>query len=86
VLDRVITVFYWLNIRSWVTFIMLFATRLKVDGLSNLPGAGPAILVSNHFNVGDPPILTYVMPRRVVWMAKQELFDTRPSPAFPRLC
>ena len=75
-LDRIITVFYWLNVRTWVTLIMLFATRLKVVGLSNLPKTGPAILVSNHFNLGDPPVLTYVLPRRIVWMAKQELFDT----------
>ncbi len=75
-LDRLSTLFYWLNIRTWVTLVMWFAARLKVDGLSNLPSSGPVILVSNHFNVGDPPVLTYVLPRRIVWMAKQELFDT----------
>ena len=75
-LDRLITLFYWLNVRTWVSLIMLYAARLKVEGLSNLPGSGPAILVSNHFNLGDPPVLTYVLPRRIVWMAKQELFDT----------
>lgn len=75
-LDRLSTLFYWLNIRTWVTLVMLFAARLKVDGLSNLPRSGPVILVSNHFNLGDPPVLTYVLPRRIVWMAKQELFDT----------
>ena len=74
-LDRLSTLFYWLNVRTWVTLIMWFATRIKVEGLSNLPGSGPAILVSNHFNLGDPPVLTYVLPRRIVWMAKQELFD-----------
>ena len=75
-LDRLVTVFYWLNIRTWVTLVMVWAARLKVEGLDNVPKSGPAILVSNHFNLGDPPVITYVMPRRVVWMAKQELFDT----------
>ncbi len=75
-LDRLITVFYWVNIRTWVTVIMLFAARIKVEGLGKLPKSGPAILVSNHFNFADPPVLTYIIPRRVVWMAKQELFDT----------
>lgn len=75
-LDRLITLFYWLNIRSWVTLVIWYAARLKVDGLANLPRSGPVILVSNHFNLGDPPVLTYVLPRRIVWMAKQELFDT----------
>jgi 1-acyl-sn-glycerol-3-phosphate acyltransferase len=75
VLDRLVTVFYWVNIRTWVTLIMLFAARIKTEGLGLFPARGPAILVSNHFNLADPPVLTYVMPRRVVWMAKQELFD-----------
>src|SRR5512144_1562504 len=74
-IDRLVTLFYWLNIRTWVTLIMLWAVRIKVKGLGNLPRSGPVILVSNHFNLGDPPILTYVLPRRIVWMAKQELFD-----------
>ena len=75
-LERLITLFYWLNVRTWVTLVIWFAARLKVDGLANLPRSGPVILVSNHFNLGDPPVLTYVLPRRIVWMAKQELFDT----------
>jgi 1-acyl-sn-glycerol-3-phosphate acyltransferase len=75
VLDRLTTLFYWLNIRTWVTLIMLWAARIKTEGLGHFPRKGRAILVSNHFNLADPPVLTYVMPRRVVWMAKQELFD-----------
>lgn len=75
-LDRLVTLFYWLNVRTWVTVVMLWAVRIRVKGLDNLPKDGPVILVSNHFSLGDPPILTYVLPRRIVWMAKQELFDT----------
>ena len=75
-LDRLITLFYWLNVRTWVTAIMLWAARVKVEGLDKLPKSGPVILVSNHFNGADPPVLTWVLPRRIVWMAKQELFDT----------
>jgi len=75
VLDRLVTLWYWFNVRTWVTLIILFAASIKVEGLSNLPAKGPAILVSNHFNLADPPVLTWVMPRRIVWMAKRELFD-----------
>lgn len=74
-LDRLVTLFYWLNVRTWVTVVMLWAVRIKVKGMDNLPKAGPVILVSNHFSLGDPPVLTYKLPRRIVWMAKQELFD-----------
>ncbi len=73
--DFLHTLFYWLNVRSWIRPILLLVTRRDVIGLENLPSHGAAILTSNHFSVGDPPILTGIMPRRVVWMAKQELFD-----------
>ncbi|TMC00212.1 MAG: 1-acyl-sn-glycerol-3-phosphate acyltransferase [Chloroflexi bacterium] len=69
------TLFYWLNIRTWVSFIMLFAARIEVQGAEHIPKKGACILVSNHVNVADPPVLTYVFPRRVVWMAKRELFQ-----------
>lgn len=75
-LDRLITFFYWLNVRTWVAFVMVFAARLDVKGLGNIPKGGPVILVCNHFNVTDPPVITAISPRRIVWMAKQELFDT----------
>src|SRR6266581_2907932 len=73
--DRLATIFYWLSIRTWVSLVMLFAARPDVKGRQNIPPHGPLILVSNHLNNGDPPALTHAMPRRVVWMAKQELFD-----------
>jgi len=75
VIDRVITIFYWLNIKTWVSLVMLYAARRKVEGLENVPAKGPFILVSNHLNNADPPVLTHTFPRRIVWMAKQELFD-----------
>ena len=74
--DRLATLLYWLSIRTWVSLVMLFAARPDVKGRENIPPHGSLILVSNHLNNGDPPALTHAMPRRVVWMAKQELFDT----------
>jgi len=68
------TFFYWLNVRTWVSLVMLFAARVDVQGRENIPRHGPLILVSNHLNNGDPPVLTWATPRRVVWMAKIELF------------
>ena len=51
-------------------------TRLHVDGLDSLPLTGPVVIAANHLNDGDPVILTAVIPRRIVFMAKAELFDT----------
>ncbi len=59
---------------------MAVALRLLADwevlGLENVPARGPLILVANHNNIIDPPLLGASIPhRRVVFMAKKELFD-----------
>jgi 1-acyl-sn-glycerol-3-phosphate acyltransferase len=74
--DRLHAIFYWLNAATWIRLILLLVTSRNVSGIENIPKKGPLILTSNHFSVGDPPILTGVFPRRIVWMAKQELFKT----------
>jgi 1-acyl-sn-glycerol-3-phosphate acyltransferase len=75
VIDKLITFVYWLNVKTWVSLLSLFAARKTVEGLENVPPKGAFILVSNHLNNADPPVLTQTMPRQIVWMAKQELFD-----------
>ncbi len=73
--DWLQTVFYWLNVCTWVRLIIWLVIQRDVKGAKNIPRRGPLVLASNHLNLADPPILTAVMPRRVVWMAKRELFD-----------
>ena len=68
-------VFYWINVRSWMSALIWLVTRRDIKGRERIPRKGRLILASNHLNLTDPPILTAMMPRRVVWMSKQELFD-----------
>jgi 1-acyl-sn-glycerol-3-phosphate acyltransferase len=75
VIDRLQTIFYWLNIWAWIRPILYIVTSRDVRGLENIPREGGFILTCNHFSVGDPPVLTGTFPRRIAWMAKQELFD-----------
>ncbi len=51
--------------------------RLKVEGLENVPADNEYIVCPNHLSTLDPPLICGVMPRRVSFMAKQELFDIR---------
>jgi 1-acyl-sn-glycerol-3-phosphate acyltransferase len=51
--------------------------RYEVRGKDHVPTAGPLIIVANHLNMADPPLLGAAIPRRIHFMAKQELFDSR---------
>ncbi len=69
------TVYYWVNVKTWVRLLVWVAIRLRVKGREGVPRKGALILACNHLNLADPSILTGVTPRRFVWMGKQELFD-----------
>ncbi len=48
--------------------------RMRVRGARNVPTRGPVIIASNHLSYLDPPVLGSACPRRIRYMAKEELF------------
>jgi 1-acyl-sn-glycerol-3-phosphate acyltransferase len=76
VIDKLATLFYWLNIRTWAALLMLISVKLHLEGKENIPRHGPLIFVSNHLNNADSLALTAMFPRRIVWMVKTEWFST----------
>jgi 1-acyl-sn-glycerol-3-phosphate acyltransferase len=48
--------------------------RIRVEGETNIPRAGPVILASNHRSNMDPVLLASAVERPVAFMAKAELF------------
>jgi 1-acyl-sn-glycerol-3-phosphate acyltransferase len=58
------------------TFWAFFGTvwRMRVHGGDNVPKHGPVIVACNHISYLDPPVLGTASPRRLSYMAKQELF------------
>lgn len=48
--------------------------RWKVTGAENIPAAGGVIIAANHVSLWDPPVLGTAIPRRIHFMAKEELF------------
>ena len=56
---------------------IFFTTRCIVTGKKNIPGQGPLLVVANHLSVADPVLIGTKLGRRVVFMAKEELFKNR---------
>lgn len=57
---------------------MLFLlTRYLVRGKENVPKDGPLLIVSNHLSWADQFLLSVSLSRKIVFMAKAELFQSR---------
>ena len=75
---------------SWIYYISRFLvrillsllTRCQVKGKENIPGQGPLLVVANHLNLADPPIVSISLGRTAMFMAKEELFRSRLSSYF----
>jgi 1-acyl-sn-glycerol-3-phosphate acyltransferase len=57
---------------TWLVLTLLADWRIQ--GIENVPRSGALIVAANHLNIADPPLLAAALPRRIRFMAKQELF------------
>jgi 1-acyl-sn-glycerol-3-phosphate acyltransferase len=65
-------------------FLLLVFSRWEVKGRENVPKTGPLIVVSNHLNLADPPLLSASIPRKIIFMVKQELYSSHRGGLFVR--
>jgi 1-acyl-sn-glycerol-3-phosphate acyltransferase len=73
--------FYYIARGLLIGLFKLF-TRWQVKGKENVPEEGPVLVVANHLNLADPPLLGVSLKRRVIFMAKEELFRSPLSAYF----
>ena len=68
---------YWLleGVSLWLLNLL---GGLFVQGEENVPKTGTVLFVSNHVSYLDPVAIGDASPRRVVFMAKAQLFDIKP--------
>ena len=73
--------FYYVG-RVLVRIALLLFARWQIKGRENIPGQGPLLVVANHINLADPPLLAVSLTRKAIFMAKEELFRSRFSAYF----
>jgi 1-acyl-sn-glycerol-3-phosphate acyltransferase len=67
---------YWL-LEGATLLVFHLLGGLYVKGEENVPVSGPVLCVANHISYLDPPAIGDASPRRVVFMAKHELFAVK---------
>ncbi len=60
-----------------VRMLLRVLTRWQVRGKENVPRQGPLLVVANHLNLVDPPLIGVSLGRKTRFMAKEELFRSR---------
>lgn len=60
--------------RAFVRSLLKIYNGLKVIGVENVPSEGGALFVCNHISHLDPPAVGVSSPRKVRFVAKEELF------------
>ncbi len=68
--------FYYVS-RVIVRILLFLLTRCRVEGRENVPRQGPLLVVANHLSLVDPPMLNVILDRKMMFMAKKQLFHFR---------
>ena len=65
--------YLWRVVFPILRALALFLVPSRLEGVERIPRGG-VLLVANHANWKDPPLLTFVLDRAVRFLAKEELF------------
>jgi 1-acyl-sn-glycerol-3-phosphate acyltransferase len=71
---RIVPLSYWGVVWFIRLCTLIYVRGPVVVGRENVPARGAAILVSNHLNNADPCIIPAALNRRMITMAKKEMF------------
>jgi 1-acyl-sn-glycerol-3-phosphate acyltransferase len=66
---------YWTIGKGLIGGVTRLLTPIRAYGTERIPREGGCVLAMNHFSYVDVPTFGVICPRRVVFVAKIELFD-----------
>lgn len=64
-------------IKGSARFLLSLIYRVEIEGKEYIPKEGRSIVSSNHFSLMDPIVIAAFLPRKVNYMAKEELFSNK---------
>ncbi|MFD9736237.1 lysophospholipid acyltransferase family protein [Umezawaea sp. NPDC059074] len=65
----------WTDFGRWIArYPYALPFRVRVHGREHVPLTGAVVVVANHSSMADGPLLFGALPRRVVFLIKQEMF------------
>ena len=68
---------FWIALCAVARFIFFLKLRVRLVGLDNVPKEGAFIIASNHLSWMDVSLVPSYLKRKVVYMAKEELFYSK---------
>jgi 1-acyl-sn-glycerol-3-phosphate acyltransferase len=64
--------------RGVAALALRLGARPRLEGGEHVPRTGPLLVVANHVSLVDPPLLAVLLPRRLAFLTKEELFHPAP--------
>jgi 1-acyl-sn-glycerol-3-phosphate acyltransferase len=72
---KAVDLVYWPVGKGILSSLTRATTSIRAYGKERIPREGGAVLAVNHFNFIDIPVVGTVVPRRIVFVGKSELFE-----------
>jgi 1-acyl-sn-glycerol-3-phosphate acyltransferase len=72
---KAVDLVYWPVGKGVLGSMTRLATSIRAYGTERIQREGGAVLAMNHFNFIDVPVFGTICPRRLVFVAKSELFE-----------
>lgn len=69
--------FFYLLVMIVLKPLFRFLFLMRVTGVENIPASGPLVIAPNHKSFWDSFFISSVVPRRIFYMGKSELFQGR---------